>query len=68
MVKVFTTNTSGKIEFTKEELEKLLNEIWNDGYAAHHETYWWTSPTSITPSSICSTGDIKITCDGKENR
>ena len=27
MVKVFTTNTNGKIEFTKEELEKWYNTI-----------------------------------------
>ena len=32
MVKVFTTNSNGKIEFTKEELEKLLNEVWQNGY------------------------------------
>ena len=28
MVKVFTTNSDGKIEFTKDELEKVLNEVW----------------------------------------
>lgn len=47
MVKVFTTNKDGKIEFTKEELEKLLNEVWNDGYNKHG-SYWWTSPTTGT--------------------
>lgn len=44
MVKVFTTNSDGKIEFTKEELETLLNEVWQDGYEVK-KTYWWTSPT-----------------------
>ena len=43
MVKVFTTNSNGKIEFTKEELENLLNEVWNDGYYSNH-SYWWSSP------------------------
>lgn len=30
-VRVFTTNDKGKVEFTKEELEKLLNEVYQDG-------------------------------------
>lgn len=29
--RVFTTNADGKIEFTKDELEKLLNEVYEDG-------------------------------------
>lgn len=53
MVKVFTTNKDGKIEFTKQELETLLNEVWNDGYN-RHGSYWWTSP-SIT-KTYYSTG------------
>lgn len=70
MVKVFTTNEKCKIEFTREELEALLNEVWNDGYN-HHGTYWWTSPTLTTP--YYSTGTplkndgITITC-GAERR
>lgn len=48
MVKVFTTNKDGKIEFTKEELETLLNEVWNDGFN-RNGSYWWTSPTITTP-------------------
>lgn len=43
MVKVFTTNSNGKIEFTKDELEKLLNEVWQDGYDSN-KSLWWTSP------------------------
>ena len=54
MVKVFTTNERGKIEFTREELEALLNEVWNDGYN-HHGTYWWTSPTLTAPSITLTT-------------
>lgn len=63
MVKVFTTNKNGKIEFTKEELETLLNEVWNDGYY-HHGTYWWTSPTITTPlyrDSVITDDHITIT-------
>lgn len=42
MVKVFTPNKDGKIEFTKDELEKLLNEVWYDGKSSG--SYYWTSP------------------------
>ena len=57
MVKVFTTNSNGKIEFTKEELENLLNEVWQDGYKSN-KSYWWTSPTITTakyPTNITYT-------------
>lgn len=47
-VKVFQTNKSGKIEFTRCELEKLLNEIYNEGYRDGEDTRWtWTSPNII---------------------
>ena len=51
MVKVFTTNSDGKIEFTRDELEKLLNEVWRDGYDSH-KSYWWTSPSITTPYTL----------------
>lgn len=49
-IKVFQTNKAGKIEFTRYELEKLLNETYKEGYTdgeAHaKKDYWtWTSPT-----------------------
>lgn len=50
IVKVFQTNKAGKIEFTRCELEKLLNETYNEGYCdgENHakSSYWtWTSPS-----------------------
>lgn len=30
-IKVFYPNNDGKIEFTKEELEKLINDVYNEG-------------------------------------
>ena len=63
MVKVFTTNSNGKIEFTKDELEKLLNEVWQDGYNSH-TSYWWTSPTITTPY-YCTNGTT-ISCNTVE--
>lgn len=67
MVKVFTTNKNGKIEFTKEELENILNEVWNDGYN-RHGTYWWSSPTISTPyySTSATKDNITISCNMEE--
>ena len=55
-VKVFQTNKTGKIEFTRCELEKLLNETYNEGYrdGENHakSSYWtWISPYVSTTSS-----------------
>ena len=60
MVKVFTTNSDGKIEFTKDELEKVLNEVWQDGRNSA-SFYWWTSPTVTTPYYYTDK-TVEITC------
>ena len=44
MIKVFTTNKNNKIEFTKEELQKLLDEAYWDGYRANSGTWTYTTP------------------------
>lgn len=62
MVKIFTPNKNGKIEFTKEELEALLNEVWQDGYSQNRQ-YWWTSQT-WTASDKTHPYRPEITCDG----
>ena len=55
MIKVFTVNGNGKIEFTKAELEKLLNDTYAEGQrncnCGNHIT--WTNPY-ITPYIDCS--------------
>ena len=48
-IKVFEPNRYGKIEFTRAELEKLLNEVYTDGYKegeyeARTRSWTWTSP------------------------
>ena len=46
-VKVFEVEKNGKISFTKNELEKLLNEVYDSGYedGKRSSNYWtWTSP------------------------
>lgn len=46
MIKVFTVNENGKIEFTKTELEKLLDDIYAEGQknCKCNNTITWTSP------------------------
>ena len=80
-VKVFQTNSNGKIEFTRAELEKLLNDTYKEGHrdgeAKANNSYWtWTAPTlTNTPlinyggnlSGIRSTPDsVTFTCNNAE--
>ena len=62
-IRVFPKNEKGKIEFTKEELQKLLNEVYNEGkidsytisYGSNITTtpyYYSTIPTSNSSTSI----------------
>lgn len=51
MTKSFKMNKKGKIEFTPEELHKLLDEVWRNGYNSNNY-YYWTPPytwTTTTP-------------------
>ena len=45
MTKVFTVNKNGKIELTKDELQKLLDDSYWEGYNANTGTYVYTSPS-----------------------
>ena len=71
-VKVFQTNSNGKIEFTRAELEKLLNDTYKEGHRdgenKSNSNYWtWTAPSLTNyPTSIhgnVSTGAIRTTPD-----
>ena len=64
MIKVFITNKNNKIEFTKEELQKLLDEAYWDGYRANSGTWTYTTPNYnpfrwVTTTS--SSGDNQYT-------
>lgn len=62
MIKVFTLNDNKKIELTKEELEKLLDEAYWEGYHKHN-TYWtYTTPNYPSYVTTCNTADNTITC------
>ena len=65
-IKVFQTNANGKIEFTRAELEKLLNETYKEGHRDGENkainSYWtWTAPyigsgiTNVPPLNGTST-------------
>lgn len=72
-VKVFESNKNGKVEFTRAELEKLLNEVYMDGYGegeanANSKTWTWTEPycsngtsdnTITTTNAPCATTNTK---------
>lgn len=52
-IRVFPHNEKGKIEFTKEELQKLLNEVYNEGKIDSYTISYGSNIT--TPPYYCST-------------
>ena len=60
MIKVFETNNNGKIEFTRKDLEKLLNEVYNDGYNKGKESRSWTWTSPYLNSALCSNDTATI--------
>ena len=57
MTKTFTVNKNGKIEFTKDELKKLLDEVYMEGRNSTTYTYTtpWVSPYVWTSTSTSGT-------------
>lgn len=51
-VKVFSPNEKGKIEFTKREIEKLLQEIYNEGYRDGSQSKWTISYGGTTNNEL----------------
>ena len=64
-VKVFTKNQNGKIEFTEDELQKLLDEIYNEGYwDSKKNNYIYTTPYTHTyPYTVYSTSTSATSVD-----
>lgn len=63
LIKVFTKNINGKIELTEEELRKVLDEAYWEGYGNRRlnnnitwtSPQWWDQPyytTTTTSSNI----------------
>lgn len=72
MIKVFTTNKNNKIEFTKEELQKLLDEAYWDGYRANNGTWTYTTPNYnpfrwVTTTSSSGDNQYTVTYDTSIN-
>ena len=67
MIKVFTTNKNGKIELTKDELKKLLDEAYWEGYKANSTIYTYQTPNwspyqwSVTTTNDCTIKSSDIT-------
>ena len=62
-VKVFYPDKNGRISFTKDELQKLLDEVYQEGYN-DGRPYYWTSPYyySTTPYYTTTSGtNVNIT-------
>lgn len=73
-IKIMYPNDKGKIELTKEELEKLLNESYSEGYSDGCSRYCTISTPSYPYITYCngSTADkailsadkLTVSCDG----
>ena len=59
-IKVFCPNTNGKLEFTKEELERMLNEAYEDGYRDGRGHYSpWYCTTSLSGNANAASTNIR---------
>ena len=67
-IKVFTKNKDGKIEFTEDELKKLLDEVYSEGYNDHTWTwqppYVWRSGVNDITVSSSGVNDITLSSSG----
>ena len=69
MRKTFKLNKKGKIEFTKEELKKLLDDVYNEGYKEGSVQYYtYTTPWNwdnwyINTTDTITTSTAKIRTD-----
>ena len=63
MIKVFTLNKNNKIELTKEELQKLLDDSYWEGYSNGYSKGWtYTTPSwNYRDYITCSTSTTNST-------
>lgn len=62
IIVVYANKKNGKFEFTKEELEALLDDAYNKGYTqGKSDTFVWQSPTitAVPPYTGATTIDLK---------
>ena len=63
-IRVFPHNEKGKIEFTKEELQKLLNEVYNEGKMDSYTISYGSSTT--TPYYLTNTASSSSILTGND--
>ena len=64
-VVVVEKNKDGKIEFTKDELQKMLDEAYNQGYSDGKATRWDTITYPSHPWYVSTTSD-KVTLNATD--
>lgn len=65
-IRVFSPNERGKIEFTKEELQKLLNEVYNEGKVDSYTiSYGSNITTTPYPYSTITANNSSTSIDKK---
>lgn len=57
-IKVFYPNQQGKLEFTKKELEELLNEAYHEGYQDGDRKHWYSYPYYGSVTALSSSNAI----------
>lgn len=60
-IKIMQTNQYGKLEFTIEELEKLLSESYEEGYSDGQKSNYYTASSKTVPT-ITYLNDYATTC------
>lgn len=75
-VKVFYPNREGKIEFTRQELEKLLDEVYREGQKDCNcsKSWTWTTPyyngsltSNSTTNTTIATPDLSVATYATDN-
>lgn len=66
-IRVFPHNEKGKIEFTKEELQKLLNEVYNEGRADNCSIYYGSNTIPVVSCTTSATTNKVSTSIDKNN-
>lgn len=66
-IRVFPKNEKGKIEFTKEELQKLLNEVYNEGKIDSYTISYGSNITTTPYSYSTITASNSSTSINKNN-
>lgn len=60
-IKVFYPNQQGKLEFTKKELEELLNEAYHEGYQDGDRKHWYGYTYGHSASSLSPNPNVVLT-------